>query len=413
MDVLIASNDQSIAGKIRASLQKQGLEIPLSQIVSHESALLLATTPRGAAPTLFFFGSAQFAAEDLATLNQLCAAGGERTKVVAVSQNLGATTILQAVRNGAIDCLNLNSNFEAELRHLFDRLETTKRQPSVSGKLFTVISAVGGSGASVLAANLAAAIAAREHTCGLLDLHWHGGDLSVLLNANPRHTLLSLAGKAENLDGSMLEQSFVRHDCGVHLLASPEPYADFREIRPELVQKIVQLARGLYSTVVVDLEDCEHLDQVRTLAASDRIVIVVRPDFVSLVRTKKLLQHLLAAQVSQEHISLVVNRTGMAKEISIAQIEEVLSMRVQHRLPDDPAAVNEAINLGVPLVCGCPRAKVAVEIGKLADSVLGIERPTPAGTWLSSKLTGSKAVACVVGALNAQVGQAFLSAANR
>jgi pilus assembly protein CpaE len=200
----------------------------------------------------------------------------------------------------------------------------------------------------------------------------------------------------------MLEQSLVRHDCGVHLLASPEPFCDYRQIRPELVQKVVHLARDAFSTVVVDLEDCEHLDQVRTLAASDGIIVVFRPDFVSLMRTKKLLTYLTSAQVAHEHIALVANRTGQAKEIPLGQAEEALGMRIEHRLPDDPAAVNEAINLGVPSVVGFPKSKVATEMTRLTDSLLGIRPPVPApSSWMSAKLLPLKTMACMFSVVNA------------
>lgn len=401
METLIASNDQTIATKIRGCLQEVGRACPVSQIVSLESVRLVAASPRSEEAALVLFGSRQLGEDELATLNQLCATGGDRLKVVVVCPTFSAAGILQAVRSGAIDCLSLNGSFSTELKLLLDRLEAARREPTRLGRLLTVISAAGGTGTSLVAANLAAVIAHREEKCGLLDLHWHGGDLSSLLNANARHTLLSLASKSENLDQTMLEQSLVRHECGVHLLASPEPYSDFRQIRPELVQKVVQLSRALFATVVVDLEDCEHFDQVRTLAGSDRIVVVIRPDFVSLSRTKKLLSYLLSAQVPREHIALVANRVGQAKEIPIAQVEEALGMRVTHRLPDDPAAVNEAINLGVPVVVGCPKSKVATGMIRLAESLLGVEPPSVAPSWVKTTLVPLKSVSCLFSAVHA------------
>jgi pilus assembly protein CpaE len=401
MDILIASNDQAIAAKIRGCLQELGVACPLTQIVSFESAQLLATSRLSEEPSLMLFGSRQIADEELSLLKNLCAAGSDRLKVVVVCPTFSGNAILQSVRSGAIDCLSLNHSFATELKLLLDRLETARQEPSRLAKLLTVISAAGGTGASLVASNLAAAIARREEKCGLLDLHWHGGDLAALLNAIPRHTLLSLASKSDNLDQTMLEQSFFRHECGVHLLASPEPFSDFRQIRPELVQKVVQLSRGIFPTVVVDLEDCEHFDQVRTLAASDRIVLVIRPDFVSLMRTKKLLSYLLSAQVAREHIALVANRVGQAKEIPIAQVEEALGMRVTHRVPDDPAAVNEAINLGVPLVVGCPKSKVAAEIARLGDWLLGMEASPSSVSWMKTTFIPLKTMFCFVSAVNA------------
>jgi len=399
MQVVIASNDQAVATRLRTALQKLGIECPLTHVVSYESAQLLAASNGDGPLTLIFFGGQQLDSPDLTLLSQLCAIAGERLKVVAVSQSFSAGAILQAVRSGAVDCLSLSGNLELELKHVIDRVEATQREHVRLGSLFTVVAPVGGAGASVVAANLAAAIAQRQETCALLDLHWRGGDQVSLFNCTPRHTLLSLAGKTESLDPTMLQQTLVRHDCGVHLLASPEPFSDYRQIRPELVQKIVQLARGLYATVVVDLEDCEHLDQVRTLAASDQIIVVLRPDFVSLVRTKKLLNHLLSSGVSRDHLTLIANRTGHVKELPIAQAEEALGVPVTHRLPDDASAVNEAINLGVPLVVGCRSSKVTTEIMRLSESLLGVpSRPT--ASWINSKLLPLKTAACLFGAVN-------------
>lgn len=389
MDILIACNDQSIATRIRGALSKLGIECSHSQVLSHESARIVAANSREST-ILVFYGSQQLATDDLSVLGELCATGGDRFKVVAVGPAFNAAAILQAVRSGAVDCLSLNGNLESEIRLVLDRLDTTQGERGRLGRLWTVISSVGGAGASIVAINLAAVVAQRQHQCGLLDLHWRGGDLASLLNASPRHTLLSLAGKAEQLDRTMLEVSLTKHNCGVHFLASPEPFSDYRQIRPELIQKIVQLTRAIYSTTVVDLEDCEHLDQVRTLAVSDRIVAVIRPDFVSVVRTKKLLNYLVAANVPREHITLVMNRTGQPKELTVSQAEEAIGMRVEHRIPDDPAAVNEAINLGVPLVIACPKARAALGIVHLAESLLGISSPRPHAGWTTSTWVGAQ-----------------------
>jgi pilus assembly protein CpaE len=218
--------------------------------------------------------------------------------------------------------------------------------------------------------------------------------------------LLSLAGKLDQLDRIMFEHSLVRHDSGIHLLASPEPFTDYRQIRPELIQKIVQLARAAYSTVVADLEDCEHLDQVRTLAASDKIIVPFRLDFISLVRTKKFLNHLTSSNVSKAHITLVANRTGQPKELTLTQVEEALGIPVRYQISDDAVAFNEAINLGVPLVIACPKSKAAVGILRLAEGLLGPVKGAPASkavdyNWLTGNLFrfSTKSVASLFGTM--------------
>ena len=192
---------------------------------------------------------------------------------------------------------------------------------------------MGGAGASLLSVNLAAALAQIEKTCGLIDLQLRGGDLATLLKSNPRHTLLSLASKAQQLDRAIFDQSLIKHESGIHLVASPEPFTDYRQISPQVIQKVVQFARNSYPNVVVDLEDAEHSEQVRTMATSDRIILPLRLDFVSLCRAKKCIDHLLQSKIDREHIILVANRTGRAKELPLNRVVEVLGLPVEHRIP--------------------------------------------------------------------------------
>jgi Flp pilus assembly CpaE family ATPase len=244
----------------------------------------------------------------------------------------------------------------------------------------------------LIAANLAAVLAQRNQSVGLLDLHLRGGDLATLLKCQPRHTLASLAAKKEQLDQSMFEQSLVKHECGMQILTSPEPFSDFRSIRPELILKVVQLARQSFGYIVVDLEDCEHDEQIRVLAASERIVLVVRPDFVSVHRARKCLEFLTRAKVAREHVSPVVNRVGQPKALGINLIEDVLGMHVASRLPDEPDAVNVSVNLGVPLVIACPQAKISQGIAALAHELTGVESNSPKLGWAGRQLNRLKSV---------------------
>jgi pilus assembly protein CpaE len=373
MQTVIACNDQSISLKICASLRQLGIECPLSKIVSQDCTQVLTPTNGDRSLLVVFFGSATFTLEELTLLKQLSTLGGERVKVVAVGPAANPNLILQAVRSGAVDYLDVNYNFDTELGNLLDRIKTADRDQAGVGRLFTVLGHVGGVGASLLATNLAAALAQKQEVCGLLDFQLRGGDLAMLLKSTPRHTLLSLADKAHQLDRAMFDRSLIKHESGIHLLAGPEPFSDYRQVSPQVIQKIVQFARASYPSVVVDLEDAEHPEQVRALAASDQIILPLRLDFVSLCRAKKCVDHLLRANVLREHITLVANRTGQPKELPVQRVSELLGLPIEHQIPDDPATVNSSFNLGEPLVIASPKSKVAQSIVRLAESLIGIE----------------------------------------
>jgi pilus assembly protein CpaE len=401
METVIACNDASVSAKISAALRQAGIECPLSHSVSLESSVAAVGRVVGDSSLVVFFGSQQFSAEDLSQLKSLSAGSGPHVKIVAVGPANSPHVILEAVHSGAADFLDINNNFEGELRKLVERLKSSAGQRTQVGRLFTVIGPAGGSGTSVLATNLAAALAQMEQVCGLLDFKVRGGDLATLLKSQPRHTLLSLAGKAHQLDRAIFDQSLIKHDCGIHLLASPQQFSDYRQINPHLIQQVLDFARASYPNVVVDLEDMEHPEQVRTLAASDRIIVPLRLDFVALNRAKKCVEHLLRANVRRECITLVANRVGQPKELPVESFAEVLGLPIDHQIPDDPSAVNAAVNLGMPLVTSSPKSKATASIIRLAESLTGASQNVGEAQRSKWRPLSLKAAASIFGLVSA------------
>ncbi len=344
--------------------------------------------PKGA-PLIVYFVVAAFGMEDVTLLKQTCLACGD-AKVVAISAGSDPNVIVQVMRCGAVDYLDISKSLESDLASLSERLNTASRDPGRLGKLISVLSPTGGAGASFLAANLAVLYAQKDGGCGLLDLHLRGGDLARLLNLTPRFTLASLVGKP-NVDVTMFAHSVTPHASGVKLLASPEPFTDYRQITPDLVQRVIQCARFSFRYVIADLEDAEHPEQARLLGASHRIVIPLRPDMMSLYRTVKCLEFLARAKVNPEHITIVANRVGQPKELPISRLAEVLGTRIRHQIPEDQAGANAACNLGIPLVLAFPKSNTAARLARLAESLRFAGSPTadePASSGWGQRCNG-------------------------
>jgi pilus assembly protein CpaE len=374
VDYFVASDDQALALRIRAGLHQLGIVCPASQVLSPDSAVAVIASARPTNRSVIFYGSQRFDGEQISLLGQLHAAGGDHLRIVAIATDFSPDTILHAVRGGAIDCLDINREFEQELRHLLDRVKADTSEKR-AGRLIAVIGSVGGAGASMLATNLAVSLAQKDHGCCLLDLQLRGGDLAMMLQCRPKHNLLSLANKGDQLDRTMFEQSLIRHDCGIQLLAGPEPLSDFRRISVELIHKVVQFARANCGNVVVDMEDCVHPEQMRTLVEADYLIVLLRCDYISLYHTKKCLEHLASARVPANKILLVANRQGQGKEVPVKNIEETLGRSVKYCIPNDPDVVTASINLGVPVILSAPKSDVATSILRLTDAILGRKPP--------------------------------------
>lgn len=371
MEFIVAAVNFAFARNLVDALVRAGAISSTPRVVSPEAAIATVSGREPTFPTIVFFCSETFSTSELATLKKLCGLRSKEVKVVAVGKLEHSDKILEVIRCGAIDYLDIQRGLPESLTAVCERIRAFERKASTSGKLFAVVSPVGGSGASFLACNLAAALAQQAQTCGLIDLHLRGGDLSQLLNVMPRHSLASLAGKIQHLDASMLEQSLINHECGVSLLAGPEPFSDYRQITVDAVQRILNLVRERFPFVVVDLEDLEHAEQLRTLAVAERVLILLRPDYVALSRCKRYLDHLTRAAVPREHVTVVVNRTGQPRELPLDCMSKALDHPLSHFIPNDPAAVSVSYNLGTPLVVSDGKSPAGQAVWRLARELLG------------------------------------------
>jgi pilus assembly protein CpaE len=370
METFVACNDQTVSFALRAALSRLGVSCSGANVVSHEKIGEVAAHATSNRPIVVFLGSQAFSNGEIPLLRRLCTLGADRVKVVAVGMTSNADVILQTVRCGAIDYLDVSGAFESALGDLLNRLRKDTKGEASLGRLITIIAPVGGCGASLIATNLAAALARDHGPCALLDLQLRGGVLASILKITPPYNFASLADKADQLDCAMFEQSLVKHSSGIRLLASPEPFSPIRPLGAGVIHKVFALARNMFSNVVADFDSNAEPELLRELAESDQLILPLRPDFVSLYRTKRCLDHLTKSGIRRDMITVVANRTGQPKEIPIARVEEVLGVAIAHQIPDDPGTVNSSLVMGIPLVESSPGSKAALAMVRLGQAIV-------------------------------------------
>jgi pilus assembly protein CpaE len=291
--------------------------------------------------------------------------------VVAVMRGLSASDVVQLVRCGASDIIDLDGDVDNELRHLVARLErgfNSQRRCFTTG----VVAASGGAGATVIAANLAVSLAQQNRSVCLIDLHPRGGDQSILFNLPVKHSLTDLCAQGgHRLDAVMFEQALINHESGVKLLATDAPLGERTVLDLESFGSVIRNAKSTFDQLVIDLEDVFHREQTEAVTHCDRLLIVVRVDFASILRTRRLLDSLRSMGVSDSNLRLVANRIGRTPSISPHKIKEALGLSIEHWIPDDPAAVISSINVGNPLVRENHRSPAAKAIHQLAATLAG------------------------------------------
>jgi Flp pilus assembly CpaE family ATPase len=118
--------------------------------------------------------------------------------------------------------------------------------------------------------------------------------------------------------------------------------------------------------LVLDLDRCLSHVAFTMAQSADILLCVMRPDFVSLRRTKLMLDWLGESGLDRGRVRLVVNRTGLSGEVSVAQATEALQMKSAVDLPDEAKAMLRAVNNGEPLQLTAPSAKFCRRLTELA-----------------------------------------------
>ncbi len=362
LSILVVSDLQLVATKIRAALLKAGLDCPHSGLVSLDTAVDAVSDLK---PDLVFVAMSDRPRLEtaLGALRPVVA-----STIVAVGAPSSPKDVLAAVRSGADHYLNDAEDFSSELEELLHRLRAKRSQSDRSGYTIAISSAVGGSGGSTVAANLAAEIAQRCGKCALLDLRAPSGDQSLLLNLEPRHSLAELYEQGLELDDTTFAQIVVPHECGIELLPAFGAADEDRRPPADLLLRIVELAQARCPYVVVDLDlgECD----LGIAPISHVVGLVTRLDVISLLKTKQAIHHLTKDGISDDQIVLVANRCGQPSEISIKLAEKSIGRKIDHRLPDDVKNVNASLNVGRPVVLEAPWSKISKGLKQLCDELL-------------------------------------------
>jgi Flp pilus assembly CpaE family ATPase len=262
-------------------------------------------------------------------------------------------------------------------------------QPSGGSRIFTVFSPKGGTGKSVIATNLAVALAADGVRTLLLDLQLELGDAALMLGSDPEKTIYDLVLAPGALDSDKLVGYTARHASGLDVLAAPLRPEQAELVTEEKLARILEVAKESYQAVIVDTPASFHGTLLTALDRTDSLLLVCELDMTTLKNVRITLETLQLLKFPAERISLVLNQASPSRAMKRSELEAALGARVRFELPYDEG-VPVAVGLGKPIVLerkgGFARAvlKIASELApqgaakKRGWSIAADPRP-PAG----------------------------------
>ncbi len=233
--------------------------------------------------------------------------------------------------------------------------------------VIVAFSGKGGTGTSMVATNLAVALAAgAEGRAALIDTDLQFGDAAGMLHVEGH--LLSIADltpRGDVIDGDVLDDALATGPSELRVLRSPSSPELASTIDASMVRAIIRATAKAHHFLIVDTPS--HLDE-RALEAfelADRILLVTSYNVSSVRSTKATLLLLDALGIDRDRVDVVLNHTRQRVNYRREDIEAILGCSVLVDLPYDPR-VDPSLDAGTPIVLAHPRAELSRRLLALA-----------------------------------------------
>ncbi len=255
---------------------------------------------------------------------------------------------------------------------------------SAPAEVILVFSGKGGVGKTLIATNLAVAIAEQSGgRVALVDLDLQFGDIGVMLNLDHSRSITELVDGASGVDADSVADVLANGPGGVKVLLAPisPELADL--VTAEHVRLLMAELRRAFDYVVVDCST--HLTEfnLEVVEMAQRVLVVTALTIPAIKDAKLTLKVLESLSVDAENTLLVVNRVDGYADFNRESIEQSLRVPVAVQIPHDPRIVGDAITNGTPFVTAHPEAEVSKAIRELVARILpehagGAAAPEPA-----------------------------------
>lgn len=272
----------------------------------------------------------------------------EDVAIFACGEMTNSATIVAVMRAGAGEYLERNASVEVMLEALgrFAASRTKTRTNSGRARVFTVINAKGGSGATTAAVNIAVALQAAQGGVVLVDFACLG-HAALQLNARPTFGLPDALQNLHRLDNSLLNGLLTECKGGLQLLAGPQQPLLLNPTAGELA-RLFDLLVASFRYVVVDASN--RLDETGRLLCqlSNTMLLVAEADVVSLWSASRM-RTFMEEGLGRDRVRLVLNRYKKIPGFSDADVEEATHCKLLWKLPNNHQAIAPSIDKGSPV----------------------------------------------------------------
>ncbi len=302
-----------------------------------------------------------------------------RSPIIVVASSTANELLEEALTADIADVLVLPQLMDNVVFAIRKAAHVKRLTPVVSrvqaGRVITVFSPKGGTGKTVIASNLAAALGKQGRKTLLLDLDLQFGDAAIVMGIEPEKTIYDLVVAPGELDIEKLAGYTTKHPCGADILPAPLRPEDAELVTESKITRLLEVARECYDAIIVDTSPFFHGPMLATLDRTDELLVLCGLDVPTLKNVRLAMQTLELLSFPSSRIRYVLNRANTKVGLSKREVEGALKVAVHVEVPSD-RMVPISVNRGTPAVISEPGSDFAKAMNNLAKTVMTTEQDT-------------------------------------
>lgn len=312
--------------------------------------------------------------------------------VVVMSEASPNGFLRQAFEAGADDVITLPQSPE-QVAFTLQKVIARRKGLAVPGKasapLIAILGPKGGTGKTLIATNLAVALAQRDANVVLVDLDLQFGDIGLALGLSPERTMYDLMKAGPPFDHEKLDRHLIKHSSGVKVLIAPTRPDQASAVSIDFLRDVYASLRTMCDAVIVDTPPGFTPEVIATIDVSSEICMVGMLDSLSLKNTKLGLETLDLMGYDTERVSLVLNRADSRVGITPDDVSTIVGRGPDVSVPSD-REIPRSVNEGTPIVATRQSSAAAKAFRALADRYA--KTPAPAPAPLPAAATGVRSL---------------------
>jgi pilus assembly protein CpaE len=328
-------------------------------------------------------------AEPDAALGDVVKRCGPGTRVLAIGTLNDVTLFRRLAARGVADYLvkPISSEILCDALRRAVRTEAEATDAKRRARIYAVIGARGGVGASTIAVSLAWLLSKEySQATALIDFDLHFGNVALSLDLEPGRGLRQALEHPDRTDMLLLASALVKGDERLPILAAEESLDDMLRFEAEGANALLTAMAQDYDYLFVDLPRTLDSAARHVLAAADMTIIVTDLSLAAL-RDSFRLNGLVKSLGGSETI-VVGSQLGALHrgEIGRAEFERGLGAALDYAVPFDPKAARAMAVSGKALPAAEATGKATLELRRIAARIAGQDAKAKAKTgwrrWL-------------------------------